>query len=78
VARHKPNVDLDMSGWSPKLLPQLFVQDADTILRKKTLFGSDRPAITPDRRLADVDTIGIRDEVRPLILKDIARRSLKL
>jgi predicted TIM-barrel fold metal-dependent hydrolase len=42
------------------------------------LFGSDWPAITPDRWLKDFDTIGIRDEVKPLILKENARRILKL
>jgi uncharacterized protein len=78
VAQHKPNVYIDMSGWSPKYFPPLFVQYANTILRKKMLFGSDWPAITPDRWLADFETIAIRDEVRPLILKDNARRLLKI
>ena len=78
VAQHKPNVYIDMSGWSPKYFPPLFVQYANTILRKKMLFGSDWPAITPDRWLADFETIAIRDEVRPLILKENARRLLKI
>jgi predicted TIM-barrel fold metal-dependent hydrolase len=42
------------------------------------LFGSDWPAITPDRWLADFENIEIRDEVRPLILKENARRLLSL
>ena len=42
------------------------------------LFGSDWPAITPDRWLADFEKAGFRDEVRPLILKDNARRLLGL
>jgi hypothetical protein len=36
------------------------------------LFGSDFPLITPDRWLADFEKIAIRDEVRPLILKENA------
>jgi hypothetical protein len=36
------------------------------------LFGSDYPWISPDRWLADFQQIGIRDEVRPLILKENA------
>lgn len=78
VAQHKPNVYIDMSGWSPKYFPKIFVQYANTILKKKMLFGSDWPAITPDRWLADFETLDIRDEVRPLILKDNARRILRM
>jgi predicted TIM-barrel fold metal-dependent hydrolase len=78
VAQHKPNVYIDMSGWSPKYFPKIFVQYANTILKKKMLFGSDWPAITPDRWLADFETLDIRDEVRPLILKENARRILRM
>jgi predicted TIM-barrel fold metal-dependent hydrolase len=40
------------------------------------LFGSDYPLITPDRWMADLEKIAIRDEVRPLILKENARKLL--
>ncbi len=40
----------------------------------KVLFGSDYPLIAPDRWLADFEKIPIRDEVRPLILKENALR----
>lgn len=76
VATHKPNVYIDMSGWSPKYFPPIFVQYANTILKKKMLFGSDWPAITPDRWLADFEKIDIKDEVRPMILKENAMRLL--
>ncbi|MFD1913737.1 amidohydrolase family protein [Halodurantibacterium flavum] len=78
VATHKPNVYIDMSGWSPRYFPEIFVKYANTILRKKMLFGSDWPAITPDRWLSDFEKIDIRDEVRPLILKENARKLLSL
>ncbi|MEZ5667193.1 MAG: amidohydrolase family protein [Alphaproteobacteria bacterium] len=78
VATHKPNVYIDLSGWSPKYFPPILVRYADTLLKHKVLFGSDWPAITPDRWLADFADIAIRDEVRPLILKDNARRLLGL
>jgi len=38
------------------------------------LFGSDYPLIAPDRWLADFAAINIKDEVRPLILKENAIR----
>ncbi len=78
VATHKPNVYIDMSGWSPKYFPPILMRYANTLLKHKMLFGSDWPAITPDRWLKDFETIDIRDEVRPLILKENARRLLKL
>ncbi|MGI0151499.1 MAG: amidohydrolase family protein, partial [Thermoplasmata archaeon] len=48
------------------------IQYANTLLKDRMLFGSDYPVITPDRWLADFAQIPIRDEVRPLILKDNA------
>lgn len=78
VATHKPNVYIDMSGWSPKYFPPILIRYANTMLKHKMLFGSDWPAITPDRWLKDFETIDIRDDVRPLILKENARRLLKL
>ncbi len=78
VALHKPNVHIDLSGWSPKYFPEILVRYANTLLRDKVLFGSDFPFITPDRWLADFAELPIRDEVRPLILKENAIRLLGL
>ena len=72
ICLHKPTVYIDLSGWSPKYFPPTLVQYANSLLRHKMLFGSDYPWITPDRWLADFETIGIKDEVRPLILKENA------
>ena len=78
IAVHKPNVYIDLSGWSPKYFPEILVQYINTRLKDKMLFGSDYPLITPDRWLRDFETIGIRDEVRPLVLKENAARLLGL
>jgi predicted TIM-barrel fold metal-dependent hydrolase len=40
--------------------------------------GSDWPMIRPERWLSDFEKIEIKDEVRPLILKENAARLLKL
>ena len=72
VALHKPQVYIDLSGWSPKYFPPQLVQFANTQLKHKVLFGSDYPVITPDRWLEDFAKIDIRDDVRPLILKENA------
>ena len=76
VALHKPNVFYDMSGWSPKYFPEIFIRYANSMLKKKMLFGSDWPAITPDRWLEDFANAPFKDEVRPLILKENAMRLL--
>ncbi|HLH42109.1 MAG TPA: amidohydrolase family protein [Bryobacteraceae bacterium] len=74
VCLHKPQVYIDLSGWSPKYFPQNLIQYANTLLKRKVLFGSDYPLLTPDRWLADFANIPIKDEVRPLILKENAVR----
>jgi uncharacterized protein len=78
VATHKPRVYIDLSGWSPKYFPPQLVQYANTLLKDRVLFGSDYPLLTPDRWLADFEKLPIRDEVRPLILKENAARLLGL
>ena len=78
IATHKANVYIDLSGWSPKYFPPQLVRAANTLLKRKVLFGSDFPVITPDRWRADFDALEIKDDVRPLILKENAVRMLGL
>jgi predicted TIM-barrel fold metal-dependent hydrolase len=78
IAVHKPNVYIDLSGWSPKYFPPILVRYTNTLLKDKMLFGSDFPLITPDRWLADFARLPIKDEVRPLVLKQNAAHLFKL
>ena len=78
VATHKPNVWIDLSGWSPKYFPEILIKYTNGLLKKKMLFGSDFPALTPERWIADAEKCGIRPEVMPLILKENAIRLLRL
>ena len=78
MALHKENVFIDLSGWSPKYFPKQVVQYANTQLKRKMLFGSDYPLITPDKWMKDAEEAGFREEVMPLILKENAARLLKL
>jgi uncharacterized protein len=72
IAMHKPEVYIDLSGWSPKYFPPQLVRYANTLLKRQVLFGSDFPMITPDRWLRDFEQLEIDDEVRPLVLKENA------
>jgi predicted TIM-barrel fold metal-dependent hydrolase len=78
LARHKANVWLDLSGWSPKYFPPQLTQMANTLLQDRVLFGSDYPFITPERWLSDFEAAPYRDEVRPKILYRNAARLLGL
>jgi predicted TIM-barrel fold metal-dependent hydrolase len=78
IATHKANVYIDLSGWSPKYFPPQLVRAANSFLKHKVLFGSDFPLITPDRWMTDFAKLDIKDDVRPLILKDNAVRMLGL
>jgi hypothetical protein len=78
VATHKPQVYIDLSGWSPKYFPPLLVQYANTLLKEKILFGSDYPVLAPQKWMEEFDKLPIKPEVRPLILKENAARLLGL
>ena len=78
VATHKPNVFIDLSGWSPKYFPPQLIQYANTLLKDKVLFGSDYPLLTPDRWLADFEMLDIKPDVKPRILKLNAMRLLEM
>lgn len=78
VATHKPQVYIDLSGWSPKYFPPILIQYANTLLKDKILFGSDYPVIAPERWVAEFEKLPIKPEVRPLIMKENAIKLLRL
>lgn len=75
---HKPNVYMDMSGWSPKYFSPLLIQYANSLIQDKVMFGSDYAMIYPERWLADFEAAPFRPEVRPKILVENAKRILRL
>lgn len=78
VALHKQNVYIDLSGWSPKYFRPMLVQYMRSLLKDKVLFGSDYPALMPERWLKDFEQLELNDEVRQKILLDNARKILNL
>ena len=76
VALHKPNVFVDLSGWSPRYIPEPLIREANTRLSDKVLFGSDYPYLPPDRWLRDFQELPMREEVRTKVLLENAARLL--
>ena len=78
MATHKSNVFIDLSGWRPKYFPPELVRAAGGMLRRKVLFGSDYPLITPERWMEDFAALGIDPAHVPGIVKDNAAAVLGL
>jgi len=75
---HKPNVYMDLSGWSPKYFQPSLVQYAKTLIQDKVLFGSDYPVINPERWLRDFEGLGFSEEVSRKILIENAAKLLSV
>jgi uncharacterized protein len=78
IATHKTNVFIDLSGWSPKYFPPELVKAAGGLLKRKVLFGSDYPLIAPEMWIEHFQSLGLKDEVLPLVLKENAANVLNL
>ncbi|MBI2970738.1 MAG: amidohydrolase [Gammaproteobacteria bacterium] len=78
MAVHKPNVFIDLSGWSPKYFSESLIRYSNSLLQDKVMFGTDYPLITPQRWLKDFEKAPFKEEVRPKILFDNANRLLGL
>lgn len=74
IARHKPNFYIDLSGWAPKYFPPEVVQQVNSMIPDKALFGSDAPSLPLERWLADFEQLPIKPEVRRKIMLDNAVR----
>jgi uncharacterized protein len=78
VALHKPQVHIDLSGWTPKRFPPQLVSYLKGPLKGQMLFGSDYPLITPDRWIDDFRTLEVDQTVERMILRDNAATLLGL
>ena len=75
MALHKTNVYIDISGWSPKRIPQEVTRELRGRLSGQFVWGSDFPFIEPQRCLAELDELGLAS---PVLLHDNAARILGL
>jgi predicted TIM-barrel fold metal-dependent hydrolase len=77
VAYHKGNVFIDISGWSPKYIPQIVIKYMDSLLQDKFLFGSDYPMLKPSRILNELKTLNLKNETLNKILYENAKKIIK-
>jgi uncharacterized protein len=76
VAMHKPQVYIDLSGWSPKRFPAQLVDAIKGPLHTQMLFGSDYPLIDPERWIAAWSALGADASVTEAVLRGNATRLL--
>jgi predicted TIM-barrel fold metal-dependent hydrolase len=70
-----PNVVIELSGWSPRYIPDVVWRYASKFA-DRMVFGTDYPGLKPARFIKDLEEIDINDEVKRKILYDNARRIL--
>jgi len=78
MALHKTNVYIDISGWSPKRIPAELVRELRGRLSGQFLWGSDFPFITPERCLAELESLDLPEPALRRVLHENAARILGL
>jgi predicted TIM-barrel fold metal-dependent hydrolase len=78
VATKHPNVYIDTSAYTAKRFPPELVEYMKTNGRRKVLFGTNYPMITPAKCLENLDDLDLEPETRDLFLFENARRVFKL
>lgn len=78
VARHKQNVYLELSGWSPATFSEPLLRAMRGPLEDRVLFGSDFPFLTPDKWITDFEKLEIPEETARKVLHDNAAELLGL
>jgi predicted TIM-barrel fold metal-dependent hydrolase len=74
LATKYPNVYIDTSAYVSHRYPPELVDYLRGHGRRKVLFGSNFPMITPERALAKFDALGLDEEATELFLSGNARR----
>jgi predicted TIM-barrel fold metal-dependent hydrolase len=78
VATKHPNVFIDTSAYISKRYPPELIEYMKKNGRKKVMFGTNYPMITPSKCLEGIDDLQLEDEVRELFLFRNAERIFKL
>lgn len=68
------NVFTAGDAYAPKYWPKSYVHYANSYGREKVMFGTDWPVIDPERAVAEVEELGLREESKRLLMRDNALR----
>ncbi|MGB1562267.1 MAG: amidohydrolase family protein [Sinimarinibacterium flocculans] len=74
VATKHENVYIDTSAYVPKRYPPALVDFLRAHGRRKVLWGSNYPMLTPEQTLDGLDDLGLDEQTRELFLAGNARR----
>lgn len=74
LATKYPNVHIDTSAYKPSRYPRELVDYLRAHGRKKVLFGSNHPMLSPAECLGEVDGLGLDDDARARFLGGNAAR----
>jgi predicted TIM-barrel fold metal-dependent hydrolase len=78
VADKHARVFIDTSAYTTRRYPAELVEYLRGRGRRKVLFGTNYPMITPERALEHLGSLGLDDEARELFLAGNARRVFAL
>jgi hypothetical protein len=71
------NLYLVTCSYSPKYWPQELIQAINTRCRNKVMFGTEHPLIPMKRASEEIKELPLKEDVRPLFLRENALRLLK-
>jgi uncharacterized protein len=63
VLLHKKNVSIDISGWTPKFVPEALKYDMRRRLQYKIIFGSDYPGWAPGQCCDEWEMEGLKPDI---------------
>jgi predicted TIM-barrel fold metal-dependent hydrolase len=72
------NIFIAGDAYAPRYWPEQFIHYANTYGRHKVMFGTDWPVVDPERAVAEVEALDLRDESRRLLMRDNALRVFNL
>ncbi len=78
VARHKGNVYLELSGWSPADFPPILLDAVQGPLAERTLFGSDYPFFDFNRWLEEWDALRMPEDINRRVLVENAAELFRI
>jgi len=74
VMLHKPDVWLELHGWSPKYLGDALKHEISRRLKHKVMFGADYPLFTYERLTADWEGLGLDQASLQRVYTENAKR----